>query len=266
VAETLFRRLVVSLAPESDGRSADAAIEFARRLEAHLTLLVVQDELMLQAVALPFVNEIDLHSGAWRTIDADAVMRHWAGTTQQFVRRMTERLERAGIAGDVRVSRDAPGAALGAACEPGDLVLLIEPSDPLARIARPFVSDLAAALGGERDVLFAPHGASPRDGPIAALPGPSDRRCAAIASRIAELTGRRLMIIEPPQTAAPAGAIQRALDAAPAPARESLIVMTRGAFGVEPAQAFALAAARGAPLLLLVADAAGASSTDTRRS
>lgn len=261
MAETLFRRLVVSMRPEGDGPLADTAIDFARRLEAHLALLVVEDELMLQAVALPFVHEIDPHVGGWRTIDPDSVMRHWTGATQPFVRRMSQQIERAGIVGEVRVLRGAPSVELGAACEPGDLVLLIEPSDALARIARPFAADLAAALSGTLDVLFVPHGASPRDGPIAAIPASGDNRCAAIAARIAHLMGRRLFTIKPPEQTLPAGRLDDALDAALGPVRESLMVMTRRAFGVEPAQAIALAAARGAPLLLLEAEESSAANT-----
>jgi hypothetical protein len=261
MADAVFRRLVVSLAPEGDGRLAETAIDLARSLHVRLALLVIQNELMLQAVALPFVHEIDPQGGAWRTIDPDSVLRHWTGATEPFVSRIAQQIKRAGVAGEVRVSRGAPSAELGAACEPGDLVLLIEPSDPLARIAQPYASDLAAAMSGTRDILFVPHGASPREGPIAAVSATGDDRCIAVASQIADLRGRRLSISRPQEGRRSAADIQHALDAALGSAREGLIVMTRRAFDIEPAQAFALAAARGAPLLLLHAEIA--LSTDT---
>lgn len=73
---TAGRRILVALDTSAGSRAAlRRAAELARRVDAELAGLFVQDENLLQLAALPFARELSASGGARRTLSADAMER-----------------------------------------------------------------------------------------------------------------------------------------------------------------------------------------------
>lgn len=70
------RRILVALDSSAGSRAAlRRAAELARRIDAELTGLFVQDENLLQLAALPFARELSASGGAGRALSSDAMER-----------------------------------------------------------------------------------------------------------------------------------------------------------------------------------------------
>jgi hypothetical protein len=86
----------------------------------------------------------------------------------------------------VVVARGGPGAALGEYAQAGDLLVVTEPAEAMARWTQPFAGLLAAALATPAALLYLPHRGERGAGPIAGFGSPA---AVELAQRLARALG-----------------------------------------------------------------------------
>jgi hypothetical protein len=161
--------------------------------------------------------------------------------------------------------------------ERSDLVVIAEPADPLARALPPYPRLVRAACETSAAVLYMPHGARRRAGPVVALARASDDAALALAAPVAAALRERLIVLAAGEPASEqdiaraaaaltgrdcatlkvdkryATSLPDAIRAALAPYRERLLVASRAAVADDLAGFLRLASERAVPLLLAAA-------------
>ena len=252
----LFRRLVLGF---HDATCAlpdlEAAIAFAQALESELLGVFVEDSPALEWSSAPLSRHLARRSGAAVAVTPDRLTAELATSAATMRQRLMQAAAAHGVRAGFQVERVSAAALQLAGAQAADLLAVLEPADPMARLSYPFAGILRAVAAGATPVLYLPHGSRRRRGPVATLgpgPGPEGeghRIAAAIAQRIGapliSLGERMKTGPEAPALSLPA--LERAL----AGIDESLLVLDRPALP-PPAAALLeeIAARRRVPLLV----------------
>jgi hypothetical protein len=126
--------------------------------------------------------------------------------------------------------------------EPGDLLAVIEPADPLARSSHPFAALRARIAAANGPVLYVPHGAASRKGPVLSIAGDADRNDLELVEQMVRAFGDDIVL------ASEADLPRLKAETA----RERMIILRRGARILSDSAAFsALVTARRVPALIV---------------
>ncbi len=164
----LYARLVASFPADVAPAAVDAVIALARALGAPLHAVLLEDLAALALADRPSARAFDPRSAGWRDVTRGDLEQALELANAVLCRRL-EAARSAGVQAQVAVARGGPGAALGGYAEAGDLLLVTEPAEPMARWTQPFAGVLAAALASSAALLYLPHRGERGKGPIASF-------------------------------------------------------------------------------------------------
>lgn len=203
-----------------------AAGEFARLLELEMLGIFIEDRSLLGLAALPFSRELRLPGHHWQNLEPQRVGDELRAAAQRAQQLFRQEIASQGVACRFEVRPGDPTTVAGDVAQPGDILILGEPTaiDALASAGEPA---RRAALSSAAAVLLLPRSGMPPRGPVAALAtGPSDS-CFELALRIADAAGEQAVPIpgEPASTAT----LLRSLQLALGPRRERLLILPRRA-------------------------------------
>jgi hypothetical protein len=176
-APLLYARLVASFPAGVAPAAVDAVIDLARALGAELQAVLLEDIATLALAELPSPRAFDQRVSLWRDVPRAELLRELE-LASAVLRRRLEAAGRAGLHAQVTETRGGPAAVLGQVAQAGDLLVVTEPSDPMARWVQPFTGLLEAALAAPAALLYLPHQGARSGGPIAALGSAAERELA----------------------------------------------------------------------------------------
>jgi hypothetical protein len=236
--------------------SADdyAAVGEAARLAdlfgATMVARFVQEAELADLAGLPCVRELRPFGGGWHPIDASQLTRQIERAAASARQRFHAAVAASPIAASFEVVTGSVLDAIGAAANPDDIIVVIEPQNPAERVTQQFSRLIDAAFQTPAAVMVVPGRFARRAGPIAAVmlrqDDPSIRSAIAIAATAKE----RVIALAPPgsklhdaiaELAAGAGVQIEAGPCIPEPLdvqsllaqmhhlKERLVVMSRGA-------------------------------------
>lgn len=238
-----IRRVVFSIADAaSAGPAIATAAEFAQVFEVDLYGLFIEDTLVFDAAALPELRAIEPRALQWRALTAAGNAEAHALAARAVERRLLDAAAALGIAAAFQIVRGDPAATLVQRLEPSDLVVFAEPADPMARALPPYVRLVQALRDTAAAVLYVPHGARRRSGPVVVFVRGEGDPALELAREVASALRERLIVQAIGSASGPQPPLHRQ--------RERLLVVSRAALGDELAGYLQLARARVAPLLL----------------
>lgn len=276
VEVTSIRRVVVGFADAA--AAADVVIataaELAHALNVELTGLFIEDALLFDATAFPWLRAIEPRRLLWQSLDTAQVTELHALAARAAERLLLGKAAAFGVAAGFQIVRGDPATTLARRCEPSDLLVIAEPADPIARTLHPYPSLVRAIWETHAAVLYVPHGARSRAGPVVAVAEAADDAALALAAPVAAALKERLIVLAAAQpeseqaiaraartltggdcvvlrlNAAATGSWPDAMSRALAPYRERLLIVSRAGLGGDLESYLRLARDRTVPLLL----------------
>lgn len=239
-----FRRVVIGFQDASGSHAGlETAVQLARALAGELLGVFVEDAALMEWSSVRPMREQSAAPRAPAAVTPERLAADFATAAAMVRGRLSRLAQAAGIALRFEVARARAGSLDFAGGEPGDLLALLEPADRMARLSYPFAALRRAVEESAAPVLYLPHGARRRGGPVLSVAPAAEGH--GVAAAVAEALGEPLVTLDPPFDPA---AVDRAL----AGMRESLLVLGRpGADG------FALAGQRLVPVLISGPSVAG---------
>lgn len=269
-----IRRVVVGF-PDAVAAAENLIVtgaEFARVLDVELWGLFVEDALLFEAAAQPHLRAIEARQLVWRPMTTVQLQEAHAVAAAALERSLLDAAARLGVPAGFQVVRGDPATLLLQRCEPSDLLVIAEPADPMARALHPYPRLARAVPESSSTVLFVPHAARRRKGPVAIFVRSPGDPALALAASMAAASNERLLVLAgggrdvEEKIARAAGVLARGAltlrletrageswrDTALrtlAPYRERLLLVGRTAVAAEFARYLRLAEERGVPLL-----------------
>ena len=233
-----FRRVVIGFRDTfGSASSLAAAAGFARLLETELVGIFIEDEELMEWAASSFARRVP----ATATEPARTPPAHEESATAAGM--MRQRLSRAatscGLIARFQTERASAASLDLRGVGPDDLLVVVEPADPLARQSYPFTATLEAMIRHPAPVLYVPCHVRPRPDPCVAVAGHVDETVRQLAEAIADKLGAQVVELhDTPNVAKAAG--------------ERLIVFDRDTLPEDDLSSFAtIAAEHGAPALIV---------------
>lgn len=179
----VFRRVVIGFQGSSDSRkSLEIAAELARRMKSELLGVFVEDPGLIDWCSARTVRHFSRIGGAGASLQA--LQLDYSAAAALARSRLFSVARALGLDTHFEVIRAARGLADPQFNRPGDLLVVIEPDDPLARHSYPFAGMLQRAVDWNVPILYVPHDARIRQGPIVAIgAGDETRRMAGDIAR-----------------------------------------------------------------------------------
>jgi hypothetical protein len=265
---TIFRRVVVGFRDTSESLSSlEAAARFAQRFDTALLGLFIEDAALMAWSGSRELRHVSRAPAGHAEMTPERLAEDFAAAAavvrQRFVRVAAE----LGLSAEFHVERAGAGALEFPGIGPQDLLVVAEPADPMARFSYPFRGALQAIALSAVPVLYFPHRAVQRTGPVVAILRPEDAEIGEVAADIASALGETVTAFHigssrdaPPASREP-GAQPAARTVLPsaegirdalATVRECLIVISRAALPIDDPLLFAtIASERMTPVLVL---------------
>lgn len=204
----IVRRIVVALDSSAHSRAAlVVAVELARRLDAQIEGLYVEDIDLVNLAGLPFGNVVDLATGRAAPFDTPALEAQMRAEIARARRALADAAGRARLTASFRVVRGRLETEVVVAAGEADLLILGAAGMGLRPGGRfkPGRVALAAASGARHSVLLLRQGSTFRGRPLVAYDGtPAGDKALDAAIELARSGGFavRLLIAEPDQAKA----------------------------------------------------------------
>lgn len=188
-----FRRMVIGLLDAAASADLQVAARLAQRLGSDVCGMFIEDASLIEWASSPLGRHFSRDLGASLPPSADDLARNLSAVATIARRRLAKVAADLGLMAAFETSRaDEPTANLDSFRE-GDLITVIEPVDPLARLSYPFAGILRAVSAAHASVLYVPHGAVERAGPVLAAIEAGDRRLELLVDSVARLLGEELV-------------------------------------------------------------------------
>lgn len=190
---TLYARIVAGFAEDAPPAVVDAVIELARCLNAELQAVLLEDALTLALAEMPASRAFDPRAAVWRELPL-ARLRQQMELAASVLQRRLEGAQALGVRAQFTVARGGAAKALGSLAQGSDLLVIVEPADPMARWVQPFAGLLQAALATSAALLYLPHRGRTHDGPVAVFGESASAH--ELARRLAQALDASLVTIE----------------------------------------------------------------------
>lgn len=182
-----FKRMLVGL-PHSaaDYAGVGASARLADLLGLRLVATFIQDTTVAELAALPCVREWRPLGGGWRPIEAPQLDREFEGAVASARRCFHAAVGATGVEASFNVARGSAADVIGSAATAEDIIVVIEPRNPVERVTQQFTRLVDAALEATAAVMVVPSRIARTVGPIVAVVldrhDPSIRSALAIAA------------------------------------------------------------------------------------
>jgi nucleotide-binding universal stress UspA family protein len=192
----VFRRILVALDTSRESLAAlDTAAHMAKRLQAELTGLFVEDVNLFKLAQHSFVREVNLATRVGRSLDLETLERELKTQAAMARRALEQAARQLQIPWSFRVTRGVVETELVAAALEADLIALGKAIRPLTGAARLGRAARALSLQSSRSLLFAVTGLAASEAVALAYDGSAVAGDALeVAARIADNDGGRLLV------------------------------------------------------------------------
>ena len=245
-ASFISRCTVVSLAAVEDTGSESAALGVAKHVGAACRAILVTTDELDAAAWTTFGRVLDPQTGRWQDIAGQDTRPDTSKLARRRAQDLTALAQSIGMQMDVAIHQAAQALADLKAGSAEELLILVQPADPLMRQTQPFTALRQAAMLARAGVVFAPPAtAGDAKGIIVLADGENDP-AHRLAEEISQSTGE-------PVERSPLRALAdlaRQLETR-SRRRPALIVMRRDQAPDDPSTVSRIAMRLGIPILLL---------------
>lgn len=241
------RCILVTFATFEGDAGERVAIRLARRFGGVCEALLVGGDEGLQHSGAPFGEVIDPRTGVWRAPDTSEVATEAPRQIARGTRRLADLAAAEGLETTVRVAPAASAADSLAEAGSEDVLIIAQPADPLTRRSFPFSAWRAAAYRAPSLTVYAPPDQNGENGAIVALIGSANDPASAFANTLTGDADEAVITLSAPKSGNTSRIVQAATHGAPV----SILVITRGAIGDDPASLTRLAADLGCAIIVL---------------
>jgi len=248
-----FRRLVIGCHGEAGSRSAlEATVRLARTMESQLLGIFVEDAPLLEWSASPLTRQVGGGVRSGGPFTPETLAADFATAAAMMRERLARLAGGVGLTAGFRVARSSGSSLDFDGSEPGDLLVVVEPTDPMARLSYPFAGLLQTIAKASTPVLYMPHRVLQRRGPVVAIARRPDDPGQRLAAEVAATIGEDLLSVSASAQGEPGHPlslpdVSRALSGV----RERLLVLSRPALPADdPCLFAAIAAQRMVPTLV----------------
>ena len=273
-----INRMVIGLCAGGGGGGMAAAAHIAAAMGLDIEGLFIEDEDLFGLAALPFVTELQSGTLTARPVDRTRLEHEMRAAASALQRALAAAAQPARASWRFASVRGHIESVVATATAPGDVVAVLEPAGPFSQAAHAAVKLRRAAMRSPASVLYIPEAARWRPGAVVAvLDGGSESHSEVLgkAVAIAAASRQQLVVLEAISGSAgkaglsslleayalgPAHLLVRGLEAdspealehALHPIAQSLIILARGALGLdEEGELMRLAARHQVPVLAL---------------
>jgi nucleotide-binding universal stress UspA family protein len=192
----VFRRILVALDTSRESLAAlDTAAHMAKRLQAELAGLFVEDVNLFKLAQHSFVREVNLATRVGRSLDLETLERELKTQAAMARRALEQAAGQLQVPWSFRVTRGVVETELVAAALEADLIALGKAIRPLTGAARLGRAARALSLQSSRSLLFAVTGLPASEAVALAYDGSAIAGDALeLAARIADNDGGRLLV------------------------------------------------------------------------
>lgn len=201
--QAIFRRILVALDASSESLAAlEAAVQMAKRLEAELTGLFVEDADLFKLAQYPFVREVNLATRTGRRLDPATIERELEAQAALARRALEQAARQLQVPWSFRVIRGAVEAELIAAALEADLVAVGKAIHPLTGPSRLGRMAQALSLRASCSLLLGVPALGGSEAVGVAYDGsPAAGDALEAAARIADNDGGQLLVLLMAETA-----------------------------------------------------------------
>ena len=273
--EPRHRRVVLHLHHGAAERALiRAAAELAQLLGVALHGFFTEDTALAELAELPFIREFRLGDGGWHKLDRTRLAEEQRAAAAQAQQLLDEVAAALGVTQLFEIISGDPALFFAATSQAGDIVVVAQPRLPAERLVHATAKWLEAAHGSGASVMLVPHVLARRSGPVAAVVCGESDPALDIAARIAVAAHEPLLLLVWGKPEVAKAAVEHARATGLPPQRistrsirevtpeavlqglgadcERLVVLARGACGVDDAAVSArIAASRGVPVLVV---------------
>ena len=231
-APRVIRRLVVGFHDAAGSSSAlEATVRLARTMESQLLGIFVEDAPLLEWSSSPLTRQVGGGVRPGGTFTPDTLAADFATAAAMMRERLARLAGGVGLTAGFRVARTSASSLDFDGREPGDLLVVVEPTDPMARLSYPFAGLLQTIARTSVPVLYMPHRVLQRRGPVVSIAPRPDDPGQRLAAEVAATIGEDLLNVPPPAHGSSPGVggplslqdLSRALSGV----RERLLVLSR---------------------------------------
>lgn len=262
---TMFRRVVIGFRDTCESSSSlEATARFAQLIETELLGVFIEDTELMEWSGSPLMRQFTSISRPPVPASPARLAEEFSAAADMMRRRFARAAATLGVRARFQIERSSAATLEIKGAGPEDLLVVVEPADPMARLSYPFTTVLEAVAKSQAPVLYMPNQVRQRTGPVVSVFRDADDQGHRIAADLASRLGEDMIDIrfsedELPQAEAAAKAasgrapasvehIRHALDGV----RECLIVFSRQVLGDhDPSLFVLLAAERRVPLLIV---------------
>ena len=208
---TIFKRMMLSL-PRStkDYASVTFAAELAERLRLDLVGFFAEDRILMELAVLPCVREYQISGEGWHRINARQMELDVTQMTTAARRLFGEAVKAFRVGSRFDVVRGSVAELIASQAIAGDILVVIEPQNPVERFTYQFKQLVNAALTETTSTLIIPSRIARRSGPIVAIADSAHGQSVEVGLSLAKAMQERLIVFAPKHTNDVSDALQPA--------------------------------------------------------
>jgi hypothetical protein len=172
-----------------------AAATLAHLLKLKMHAVLVENQALLRAASLPIAREIVLPTYDRRPASAERLTRELRSEAEHVRLRIIEEMRAFGIECGFEVRRGDPAVAVTEQCDIQDIIAVIDSVDAIERLSDAARRMKQAALASEAAVLHLPAHATEHGGPVVAVVSDLHDEALAVATQIANVSERALVVL-----------------------------------------------------------------------
>jgi hypothetical protein len=152
-----FRRVVIRFCDTFGSVSSlEVAAGFARTLRSELVGIFIEDEGLMEWSSSPLARQIPMAASSGTSAPSTGRGQEMTAAVMNVRRRFTHAATALGLHTSFEVERASAASLESAGAAQDDLLVVIEPADPLARQSYPFTAILEAVVRYAGPVLYVP--------------------------------------------------------------------------------------------------------------
>ena len=189
-----FKQLVLGLQPGAHDRTMQLAIELADLLHLDLLGLFLEDTSLLDLARIPFSREFRPLGGGWHPIDLEQLLHDFEFAARSIEHKFKGAAKRLSTGYQFETARGSPAKTF-AFSRRDDIIMIVEPQNPVERATQQFAWLLEAAFRSAAAVMLVPPHIARTKGPVVAIAASASDPCVLAAAAIALAAKEELVII-----------------------------------------------------------------------
>lgn len=194
--QTKFKRMVLGLPlGAADHAVIDITADFAELFGVDLLATFFEEVSLLELAAIPCIRELRPLGGGWQPIDAIALSKELERAAASARARFIQTVSRRTIQTNFEIARGAPADVISTMAQADDIVVLIEPRNPVERVTQQFARLVDAAFRTAAAVMMVPARVIRTAGPIVAYALTPEDSSVRAGIAIATAARERLIVV-----------------------------------------------------------------------